>query len=372
MGNNNNSAAESAKKRVSLETLWFELDYGSIISAYSLYKTVEKSGCKPLMLNKPFTLLWDKSEDEMIIPNSFIKKYCELANVCYRSDEFEAIDKKTDLYVLGSGDVWSYELCGKNTNYHYYLDYVKDKNKKVAYCSSFGNKYTGPYGESVKMCAELLNDFKGISVSQYNDSEIMGQYYGINPSIVMDSVFLCGKDVFIKAAENSKAKKSETDKSFIFSYIKRGNPRKKELILRGNEILAPKNFSPMRNFVDIGNFSESRDKLGIECAYHNSVEDWLFYIINSEFVVTDDFYAVCLAVIFNKPFIYVENENYEGLKRVQTLLSSLGLDGRIVLTKEDYKLKEFLFRMPVRYAKVNRILENLVEESYTWLKNMLA
>lgn len=371
MGSSNNSSAKT-KKRVSLDTLWFAQDYGNIVSAYALYKTTEKDGCKPLMLNKPFSMLWDKNDDEMIIPNSFIQKYCDVSDVCYNSDDFAKIDQNTDIYLLGSGEVWNYNLCGKNTRYHYYLDYVPKNKKKAAYCSSFGSKYTGPYGEAIKMCAELLNNFSAISVSQYNDCEIMGQHYGIDPTIVMDPVFLCGKEAFTSVADNSKAKKMETDKSFIFAYIRRGSERKKQLVLRGNEILAPRHFSPMRNFVDIGNFNESRDRLGLECAYHSRVEDWLFYLINSEFIVTDDFHAVCLAVIFNKEFIYVENENYEDVKRVQTLLASLGIDDRIVLTKEDYKLREFLFRMPIRYHKVNKIMEKLIAESQDWLKNILA
>lgn len=76
-------------------------------------------------------------------------------------------------------------------------------------------------------------------------------------------------------------------------------------------------------------------------------------IINSEFVITDDYYGVCFALIFNKPFVFIESASYEGLNNVKALLCSLNLEERIVHCEDDFKKKEYLFRLPVRACSVS-------------------
>ena len=124
--------------------------------------------------------------------------------------------------------------------------------------------------------------------------------------------------------------------------------------------------------MDLGNFEKSKAKLGLECSPNTTVEDWLYYIMQSEFVITDDFHAVCLAVLFNKPFVFVGSETDAYTRQVYAILSSLGIDERIIYTEDDFRVREYLFRMPIRYSKVNKALETLREESVNWLKNYLV
>ncbi len=43
----------------------------------------------------------------------------------------------------------------------------------------------------------------------------------------------------------------------------------------------------------------------------NSVEDWLNAIISCKCLITDSFHGACFAIIFNKPFICIRNEDRE-------------------------------------------------------------
>lgn len=95
-------------------------------------------------------------------------------------------------------------------------------------------------------------------------------------------------------------------------------------------------------------------------------------IINSEFVITDDYYGVCFALIFNKPFVFIESASYEGLNNVKALLCSLNLEERIVHCEDDFKKKEYLFRLPVRYKKVNKLMDAMKTQSLQWLNNVLS
>ncbi len=363
---------QSLKKQAALDTLWFMPDYGSVLSAFALAKTVESCGYDALLLNKPFRFWTDKDTDSQSAAGSFIYKNCQVAPVCYSSDDFMKIENDSNVYIAGSHPLWSYALCGREANFHYYFESVSDSKKKISYATGFGGDYTGPYGEEKKLCIHYLKQFAGISVGDYNDAEIMGQQLGIEPKVVLSPILMCDKSVFEKAAENAYAKRAETTDSFVVSYIKNVTLRKKELVLRGNEILAEKSSGPMRNFVDLGNFEKSSVKLGLECSPNRTVEDWLYYIIHSEFVMTDDFNAVCLAVLFNKPFVFMGSETDPCTRQVYATLYSLGIDERMVLAEDDFRVKEYLFRMPIRYGKVNKALEELREESANWLKNYLS
>lgn len=365
-------ANKSAKKPIAaLDTLWFALDYGNILSGYSLYKAVESLNCEPLLMNKPENLWSDHYAEVDNIAGKFIYKNCNVADVCHTPDDLAKIVDKSDVFVLGSNMVWSYDICGKQVDYHYYFDYVPQNKKKISYGSSFGYTYTGPFGEQMKSCARMLSSFNGLSVNQYIDAEFIHNRFGLNAEIVLDPVFICDKSYFEKCASEAPAKSVENDNTFIFTYIKRGNERKREFVMRGDDILTPNNYSPMRNFIDINRYPESKEMLGLDPAYHITVNDWLYYLINSEFVITDDYYGVCFALIFNKPFVFIESENYPGMNMVYTLLSSLGIEERIVKTEDDYKRKEYLFRMPIRYKNVNKVLDMMRNESYEWLKSML-
>lgn len=365
-------AVPAVKRRALLETLWFGLDYGSILTAFSLTRAVEQLGWEAVLMNKPPVLWTEHYDDPNNIAGKFIYKYCQVEPVARRAKDLSDMVQRADAVVVGSDIIWSYDVCTRETHYHYYLDFVADDKKKISYASSFGFDFSGPFGEELKACAKLLQRFNALSVSNYHNLDILRTRFGLEGEIVLDPVFLCDKAQFEAAAAQAPCIPDETDDSFIFTYIKYGTPRKREFVLRGNDILTPNHYSPMRSFININTFPESRDMLGLEVAWHITVEDWLYYLQHSEFVITDDYYGVCFAIIFNKPFVFIESVNYEGMNQVKALLSSLHLEERIVHTEDDFKKKEYLFRMPVRYKKVNSLMEIMKEQSLAWLQNELS
>ena len=239
-------STEKTKKQAALETLWFMQDYGNIISAFALAKTVESLGYDAVLLNKPFRFWTDTDTSADSEAGKFIYKNCKVAPVCYNSGDFLKLEKENDVYISGSHPLWSYELCGKEANFHYYFEGVSDSKTKISYATGFGGDYTGPHGEDKKLSIYYLNRYAGISVGDYNDAEIMGQHLGIEPKVVLNPILMCDRSVFEKASENAPAKRAETSESFVFSYIKNVTSRKKELVMRGNDIIAEKSSNPLK------------------------------------------------------------------------------------------------------------------------------
>ncbi len=355
-----------------LETLWFGLDYGSILTAFALDKAVQETGYDTVLTEKPDELWTEHYAEPDNIAGSFIRKYCNVTDKCHTAEELSALAKKADAVIVGSDVIWNYDICTKSVKYRYFLDYVPDGKKKLGYAPSFGLEYTGPSGEELIGAARLLRQFDGISAGDHENSEILKDRFGMKCGIVLDPVFVCDKSEFEKAAKNAPCIESEKSSSFIFNYIKRGNSRKREFLLRGGEILTPNNFSPVRSFININMFPESKEMLGTDVAWHITAEDWLYYLIHSEFVLTDDIYGVYFALIFNKPFVYIDSLSSKAAVPVCEFLSALGLEDRIVYTEEDLRKKEYLFRMPIRYNKVNKLLDNLKEQSREWLMTHLS
>ena len=395
---------ESENKPLALiETLWFAEDYGSLIDAYALDKAVQSFGWDTAIMNKPCELCTEDDEETETekVSAAFIAKYSTLAKKASTKEQLEAAAKSADAVIVGTGDVWNYEKITKYTKNHYYLDYVHEDKKRFSYGSSFGTSYTGPFGEDIKSSARNLRRFDALSVNNFDNLEMARDYFGVDAEVVADPIFICGNKCLEAIAANAACKADEQkDDTFIVSYIKNPDPRKAQLVLKGNEILTPNNYSPLRNLADIKTASEltaekTKDEkktilktvtdiiegyvedkkekteedtcFGLTPAKISAVEDWLYYILNSEFLITDDYPAVCLALSFNKPFVFVESKNNDETENVSALLSQLGLEERIVCTEDDFKSKEYLFRMPIRYNKVNKVLDSIKKQSYEWL-----
>ena len=65
---------EMKEKDTLIGSLWYGLNYGSILSAFALYKTVEKIGHHPVLLRKPEELWTDHYDDPENIAGKFIYK----------------------------------------------------------------------------------------------------------------------------------------------------------------------------------------------------------------------------------------------------------------------------------------------------------
>ena len=81
---------------------------------------------------------------------------------------------------------------------------------------------------------------------------------------------------------------------------------------------------------------------------------------------------MCFALIFEKPFVVLANIDLPNLYQYQAILQPLGLEERIVILQEDLKKKEYLFRKPIRYNRVNKVLNSMKYDSEMWLKKQLG
>ena len=352
-----------------LYTLWFNLNYGSILTSSALYKALEGLGKKPCLLQKPPRLWTEHYADKGNIAGLFIYEHCDVLEIFDRDEDMRVLNEQIKTHIVGSDKVWSYEKVGKSGNF-FFLDNVKDDCKRLTYCTSFGNSLPGSGSRNEYF--HMLRRFSHISVPDAANANILGYQFCLPAETVLDPVFLCDKSFYLDCASRSAAKLNDSRPPYIFAHIERGDPRKTAFTIRGNDILLSKSGSPLRCMIDIDRYAESKEALGLEPAFFIRTEDWLHYLINSEFVLTDNIYAMYFALIFEKPFAILINEDEPELVSLKEFLESLGLGERLVILQSDLRTKEYLFRKPIRYAKVTAKLEEMKQFSLQWLKDALG
>lgn len=355
---------EMKEKDTLIGSLWYGLNYGSILSAFALYKTVEKIGHHPVLLRKPEELWTDHYDDPENIAGKFIYKNCDVMEGEQEKDQAE----KMSFFLAGPDVIWNYNLCGSQTGDYFFGGFLKDDIKRISCASSFGKVQGDEWSQEEQLKTKRnLEKFAGISVRGGYDADICQSMFGVQSEIILDPVFLCDISDYEEVIRTAHY---DAVRPYIFTYIERGNERIKKYIEEGMRVKS----LDSRNYIDINRFPESSKELGLEVTFHVMADDWLCSIWNSDFVVTDSYYGMCFAILFRKPFAVITSPDFKRRNEVEELLSWLGLEERMVPCDEFSDLKDYvyLFRKGINYERADRRLKKLQEESLEWLKNQMG
>lgn len=332
---------------------WYGCNFGAVFTSYALYKTLERMGLTAALLDiaetdrqkdttTPFRCFLQE-ERVCTMPVSIPQAYC-------LNDQFET-------FLCGSDLTWSHDYLSQ----FYFLDFVKGEKRKVAYAPSMST-YMVPPASYRKKISKLLRRFDGVS---YREQQMIGFFkenYGYDGTWVMDPVFLLSRKDWQALADKHK----ETNKSYIASYILDPTPERRQLL----QNLSSRLQLPLQNIVDVSlSPDDNVKKLGLDSTkLQPSLYEWLSNIAHCDYFVTDSYHGVCFAIIFNKPFICLNNTK-RGSIRFESLLGLLNLRDRMVADTTT-QISEALL-VPPPYGQVNDILDKRIDFSYDWLKNAM-
>ena len=104
-----------------------------------------------------------------------------------------------------------------------------------------------------------------------------------------------------------------------------------------------------------------------------SVTDWLSYIDNAKFIVTDSFHCAVFCILFHKPFLVIPNQSTgKGMnERFATLLGKTSLEYRCLSCEESTEQVLEKLNSPIDWDHVDAVLEEWRTYSANWLKNAL-
>ncbi len=353
-------------KNVNILTIHKEPNYGAVLQAYALYKTIENLGYTPHIINLsmdyrrfPYSLKyrvllglhkWIKGYSHCFAQaEQFSKLHCpnQIGNF-HTTAELESYPwNEDDYYLIGSDQVWNPEITQNLRTAFCFSFLKKDAKNRYAYAASFGNIKDEERRKS-ELDMKALSLFKRIAVREKFGVEFLHRN-GLEATEVIDPTLLL-----------------DSYKNLL--------PRKVE---EKNEIL----FLSLSDTADMNSFVEELSaKTGLPVRKHYgylqperirnmeflSVEEWLYAIASAKTIVTDSFHATVFSILFGKPF-YVYISEPSKVFRISNLLDILGIEQRIVNDVDDA-----VAAPSMNYEAINKRLSAYRESSLNYLKSIFA
>jgi hypothetical protein len=327
-------------------------DYGKAISNLALYKTLLGNGYETLIIEnkkgqREKKILDKKNDLEMF--RSFPYEISDMFFYNTKS-EMTKTNSMCDVFLVSSDNnliYQNYDLLRWDGD-SVLLDFVGDNKKKSAYGVSFVDDICSFDENQHALSQYFVNRFDFFSVGEKSDEEVSKQYFGLEPILVLDPVFLCDKSYFDEIAQKGISEKSDG----IMSYIINANEESEEIKNSLSDILK----------MDVNIFADKNK--GNDLYY---CEDWLHVLSKSSFVITDSFYGACFAIIYKKPFVFIKTGKNRGI----SFLEMLGLKNRIISNLSDISCIQNEL-LEVRYDGVYEILNKEKEKSYAYLKKIVS
>ena len=344
---------------------WYATNYGSAMTYYALSRAMNQMGFSTVLIESP--MKDQDPEGENVFSRIFLRAHCNISE-SIPWDKQRALNDLCDGFMVGSDQVWT-SFAIRHMRDMFFLGFVDEEKKKVAYAPSFGNAdFFQPTPEQEQMVKRCLNRFDRISVREDSGREIVRNRFGIRADQTLDPVFLISQDEYRKISAESQR---DVEGKYILAYILDPTPDKEEFIRKTAQKLS----IDVKIVLDgrAGTFPKNRAKFQhySDDVIQKDVDlpDWTKLFQNAAYVVTDSHHGVAMAVIYNKNFLCYPNYS-RGYSRFVSLMSLLGLMDRMVPNTNS--LTENILLQDVNYARVNEILQKQRERSLQWLRDAFS
>ncbi|WP_297205158.1 polysaccharide pyruvyl transferase family protein [uncultured Brachyspira sp.] len=348
----NELVINSNKIDICLIGFWFANNYGAILTYYALYKLLENLGFSISVLD---SLDKDSSYYDYHskgIAREFAEKYYfSIFNNINKEDLYE-LNNKCNMFITASDQLWNNEIkTSYHTKYIYFLDFIDNKKKKIAISTSFGDNITN-LADDINSKSRIfvnhyLDQFDHISLRESSAVDFFKKELNLDADFILDPVFLADMEEYYNLINT--VKEECTEENYIFAYL----------------------YGLNSHIEEIKNIANKMNKKLICSNFKETPEQWLLFIKNASFVITDGFHGSCFSIIFNKPFVCVRSDYYSNnLFRIMDLLSLLNLKERVIpnLSILENNLEKYL---KIDYDEINKKINIEKNRSLEWIKNAI-
>lgn len=365
--------------KIGIMTFHRAINYGALLQAYALQETMISLGVKCEIIDYRNPLMEDlyrvktfgectgiKDHISWMLKVSsnkrsydafekFRRDYLRLSPKVYADGhDLSSCNGEYDRIICGSDQVWNYKALNFDKNY--FLDFIADRWIKCSYAASFGvdiipEEYTEEY-------RRLLLDYSHLSVRERQGCDIVYDICGIRPEQHIDPVFLLSRETWAERM----ACTNNTNNRYILVYSFELTDTMKKFIENlaketGCEILVLG-----RSFRKILNVPYKN-------IYSISPREFVGYLFNASYVVTNSFHGTAFSIIFNKEF-FIEllvSSNYVN-SRLENILEVMNLESRKITA--NYK-EGNLIEDKVNWDTVNEIINMEQKKSLYYLESLI-
>ena len=250
-----------------------------------------------------------------------------------------------DILMVNSDQTWR-NFDGNLLDYGF-LRFAENWNlPKFIYGASLGYDYWSFTSEETIVAKRLLTQFKGISIREQGSLNLIKQNLGITPEVVLDPTLLINKNYYLDLVHKYSKKKFDNEK-YILIYKLGWNINMKKLIKKA--------------------FNELKYKIYLFTLHNRTnIENFIYYINNSQAIITDSFHGTIFSIIFNKPFVsfYYKGQAEERLKSLKNLFQ---IKNRIISSEEIADVNLLKTPLNINYS----IIEELRLKSLDFIKKNL-
>lgn len=365
-------------KKIGLITFHSSHNYGSVLQAYALSKKLYKLNYNVEIINlrnkeqKDLYKILNKYQTNkkkifnLIIYNKLKKRYNHYERFINQvlpttSKEYNNGAELTresfdyDIYVCGSDQIWN-PVC-VDFESAYYLDFVDNDKKTIAYAPSLGKVSFDD--DTLCMISKLIKNIDFISVREQKGAEVLKGLTDRNVEVVCDPVLLLDAKEWEEIAISPNIKKP-----YILTYFLDNNYGNKNMIdyfkkITGYDVVILNEY--IRDY-----FKPYKKK------FDASPEEFVGLFKNASLIYTNSFHGTVFATIFNKPFYTsVAKESINKVtnndSRKTDYLEYIGLKDRMVTDMPPDK-KEIL---NINYDLVNLKIQKYKNKSLEYLINAL-
>lgn len=365
-------------KKVMYFTRHAVANYGSVLQSYATQKAIEATGNEAVCINyyradeKPNRLVntrlltskWNKNFLTKLVflvtqkpvyryADMKFKKFREILKITEKEYNTQQDLKENcpvaDVYMTGSDQVWNTVTCGE-IDPVYFMSFLDEGKKRVAYAGSFGGSKV--LEKDREKIGKWLKKYDTVTIRENSGVEI-AQSLGVEATQVLDPTFLLSKKQWQEIMPIKKEKKPyvlvyqlHPNKAFV-KYAKAFAEKKGLQLIRISHCF--------HHIVRSGKF--------VCCP---TPGEFLSYIYNAEYFLTDSFHGTAFAIGLNTQFVNVLPNSYS--ERIASILQLIGYENRILRSYDDFTVAD----EKIDFKKVNEKIEKERKKSIEILRKMIG
>lgn len=327
-------------KKIAMLTIHHTTNFGSALQTFALYEMIKRMGydvelidyrCEAIENREFFGIhklnlktiyrqirygkrIRDKENDF----NSFVASYAKMSPA-YTKETISSIGNKYDTYLVGSDIVWGLNVTGND--FTYFLDFVADEKKKIAFASSAGLKWPKEYESKI---SSLLKRFNYIGVRESIVADWIEELTDSRPDEVVDPTMLWRIDFWDEIANKSTLNK----KNYVLIYFS-----DKEGKIFQDAIRYGRDNDKKVYYINYGKKIE-----GLESIQPTKIEDFLYLIKNADMVFSASFHGLLFSLYYNKEVYFYNRANFSRMISLAKWLEIEDHDGMSNPIEEENKI----------------------------------
>ena len=352
--------------RIGIITFQRAYNYGAVLQAYALCRTINNIGykCEVIDYHNPkfernyrkISILKCKTLRDFLsailygkIRNAkrktfldFVESEVGISKNSYYSENIGEANSNYDIFVTGSDQVWNLNLTGND--WHFYLDFVNDEKKKISYAASIVALSNDESKEAE--IRKRLCSFDHISLREKSGLKYVEKLGIADANLVIDPTLLVSREKWVDLSKRYTVSVDLPEKYLLAYFVSPTKTNIDHVRSLAAEVHLP---------IVLINYTHRKEEnvINMTCV---SPGQFVYLFDRATMVVTNSFHGTAFSINLNKDFLYVLNTQVpEKNERILTLVQLLGLEDRDFATAD--------LNNPINWSLVNERLGFLRDES---------